>query len=192
MAGKSDIITGALEGIIDSFTAAKQLFVSPKQEGDMVRTLREGDDSKGQTGVVSKISGDGTVVTVDFPDLGMQYKYFAEDVVPSTGVAEIDMKIEDFYFNNPNANLKQSATPQESERDIYQKMIDESKPTTRASSSTDEFSSAGYPSNLTDEDKIEITKGMMKNANNPNNPFLEGSTGLGELFIPPRLLGKKD
>ena len=165
MAGKSDIVTGALEGIIDSFTAAKQLFSAPKQEGDMVRTLREGDISEGQTGVVSKISGDGTVVTVNFPDQGMQYKYFSEDVVPSTGVAEIDMKIEDFYFNNP----------------------------------TDEFSSAGYPSNLTDEDKIEITKGMMKNANNPNNPFLEGSTGLkalsespkykGELFFPPYLTG---
>jgi len=98
VAGKSDIITGALEGIIDSFTAAKQLFASPKQEGDMVKTLREGDASEGQTGVVSRISGDGTVVTVDFPDTGMQYKYFAEDVVPSTGVAEIDMKIEDFYF----------------------------------------------------------------------------------------------
>ena len=139
VAGKSDIVTGALEGIIDSFTAAKQLFSAPKQEGDMVKTLREGDISEGQTGVVSKISGDGTVVTVNFPDQGMQYKYFSEDVVPSTGVAEIDMKIEDFYFNNPNANLKQSITPQESERNIYQEMIDESQPTTRASSSEDKL-----------------------------------------------------
>jgi hypothetical protein len=112
MAGKSDIVTGALEGIIDSFTAAKQLFASPKQEGDMVKTLREGDASEGQTGVVSRISGDGTVVTVDFPDTGMQYKYFAEDVVPSTGVAEIDMKIEDFYFGAaPEPSLPKVTEP---------------------------------------------------------------------------------
>ena len=44
------------------------------------------------------------------------------------------------------------------------------------------FEEAGYPSNLSDEDKIFIMQRMMELGNFKNNPYLKGSTGLPMLF----------
>ena len=40
----------------------------------------------------------------------------------------------------------------------------------------------GYPSNMKEEDKIFIIQRMMELANEPNNPYLSGQTGLPMLL----------
>jgi hypothetical protein len=40
----------------------------------------------------------------------------------------------------------------------------------------------GYPSNMKEEDKAFVIQRMMELANEPNNPYLSGDTGLPMLF----------
>ena len=40
----------------------------------------------------------------------------------------------------------------------------------------------GYPANLAEEDKVFIIQRMMDLANEPNNPYLSGETGLQMLL----------
>jgi|TARA_R100001163_G_scaffold22747_1_gene19209 hypothetical protein len=44
------------------------------------------------------------------------------------------------------------------------------------------FSDMGYPSNLSEEDKIFIIQRMMELGNSDNNPYLSGDTGLQMLL----------
>jgi hypothetical protein len=44
------------------------------------------------------------------------------------------------------------------------------------------FSDMGYPSNLSEEDKIFIIQRMMELGNSDNNPYLSGDTGLKMLL----------
>ena len=41
---------------------------------------------------------------------------------------------------------------------------------------------AGYPANLSEEDQIFIIQRMMELANEPNNPYLSGDTGMRMLL----------
>ena len=44
------------------------------------------------------------------------------------------------------------------------------------------FSDMGYPSNLSEEDKIFIIQRMMELGNSDDNPYLSGDTGLQMLL----------
>jgi hypothetical protein len=48
----------------------------------------------------------------------------------------------------------------------------------------------GYPSNLAEEDKVFIIQRMMQLANEPNNPYLSGDSGMQMLLMEKYGVGK--